>query len=257
MTEIHKTAIIDSRAEVAPDARIGPYVVIEGPSRIGAGVELGAHVVVGQFTDIHENCRIFPNAVVGMVPQDLKFAGEETTLEIGAGTTIREFVTVNRGTRASGATKIGRNCLLMAYAHVAHDCYVGDGVVMANAATLAGHIEIGDFATVGGLSAIHQFARIGRYAFIGGMSRISQDIIPYALVAGEPAKVVGVNLVGLTRRGFGDDVKQALRRAYHILYREDLNTAQALVKLAEELGGVAEVREIIDFVGRSERGILK
>ena len=257
MTEIHKTAIIDSRAEVAPDARIGPYVVIEGPSRIGAGVELGAHVVVGQFTDIHENCRIFPNAVVGMVPQDLKFAGEETTLEIGAGTTIREFVTVNRGTRASGATKIGRNCLLMAYAHVAHDCYVDNGVVMANAATLAGHIEIGDFATVGGLSAIHQFARIGRYAFIGGMSRISQDIIPYALVAGEPAKVVGVNLVGLTRRGFGDDVKQALRRAYHILYREDLNTAQALVKLAEELGGVAEVREIIDFVGRSERGILK
>jgi len=257
MTEIHKTAIIDSRAEVAPGARLGPYVVVEGPSRIGAGVELGAHVVVGPFTDIHENCRIFPHAVVGMIPQDLKFGGEETTLEIGAGTTIREFVTVNRGTRASGATKIGRNCLLMAYAHVAHDCYVGDGVVMANAATLAGHIEIGDFATVGGLSAIHQFARIGRYAFIGGMSRISQDIIPYALVAGEPAKVVGVNLVGLTRRGFGDDVKQALRRAYHILYREDLNTAQALVKLAEELGGVAEVREIIDFVGRSERGILK
>jgi len=257
MAEIHPTAVITGGAELGAGVTVGPYAVIDGPVTVGAGAEVGAFVFITGRTTLGDRCRVFPHAVIGTIPQDLKYAGEETSVVVGAGTTVREFVTVNRGTKAAGTTRVGAGCLLMAYAHVAHDCVLGDGVVLANAATLAGHVIIGDYATVGGLSAVHQFTRIGRYAFVGGMSRVSQDIIPFGLVASEPTRVVGINLVGLTRRGFAETTKDALRRAYHILYREKLNTSQAVDKIAHALGDVPEVLELIEFIKTSERGILK
>jgi UDP-N-acetylglucosamine acyltransferase len=255
--KIHPTAVVDAAAELAADVEVGPYAVISGPVRLGAGTTVGAHAVIEGRTVLGAGCRVFPHAVLGTIPQDLKFAGEDTTLEVGAGTTFREFVSCNRGTRATGTTRIGGGCLLMAYAHVAHDCVLGDGVVLANCATLAGHVDVGEYASVGGLAAVHQFTHIGRYAYIGGMGRISQDVIPYGLVGGEPTKVIGINVIGLKRRGFSSEVLEALRRAYHILFREELNTSQALAKIKTELPGIPEVEELTAFVNNSERGILK
>lgn len=257
MVDIHKTAIVDRRAELGEGVVVGPYAIIDGPAVIGAGTAVGPHAVLEGAVALGERCRVFSHAVLGTIPQDLKFEGEESDLTIGSGTTIREFVTINRGTKALGTTRVGNNCLLMAYSHVAHDCVLGDDVVLANCATVAGHVEIGDFAFVGGLTAVHQFSRIGKYAYIGGMSRVSQDVIPYALTASDPTRVVGINVIGLQRRGFPPEVRAALKRAYHIIYREDLNTAQAVEKLEAELGQVAEARDVIDFLKRTERGILK
>ncbi|MEE8640931.1 MAG: acyl-ACP--UDP-N-acetylglucosamine O-acyltransferase [bacterium] len=257
MVDIHKTAIVDSRAELGEGVLVGPYAIIDGPAVIGAGTAIGPHAVLEGPVALGEKCRVFSHAVLGTIPQDLKFEGEESDVTIGDGTTIREFVTINRGTKASGTTKVGNNCLLMAYAHVAHDCVLGDNVALANCAQVAGHVEIGEFAFVGGLSAVHQFSHIGKYAYIGGMSRVSQDVIPYGLTASDPTRVAGINVVGLQRCGFAVETRTALKRAYHIIYREDLNTAQAVERLEAELGQVAEVRDVIDFLKRTERGILK
>lgn len=257
MVDIHKTAIVDSCAELGEGVVVGPYAIIDGPVVIGAGTAIGPHAVLEGPVALGEKCRVFSHAVLGTIPQDLKFEGEESNVNIGDGTTIREFVTINRGTKASGTTKVGNNCLLMAYAHVAHDCVLGDNVALANCATVAGHVEIGEFAFVGGLSAVHQFSHIGKHAYIGGMSRVSQDVIPYGLTASDPTRVVGINVVGLQRCGFPAETRTALKRAYHIIYREDLNTAQAVERLEAELGQVAEVRDVIDFLKRTERGILK
>lgn len=258
MATVHNTAIVDRKAQLAEDVVVEPYAIITGPVVIESGTTVGPHAVIEGRANIGRNCRIFSHAVIGTIPQDLKFAGEDTYVEIGDGTTIREFVTVNRGTKASGKTVVGKKCLLMAYAHVAHDCHVGDGVVIANCGTLAGHITIGSFASVGGLSAVHQFTRIGTHAFIGGMSRIAQDIIPYALVASdERTRIVGINVLGLQRKGFSEEVIKDLRRAFHLLYRENLNTTQAIERIETEVGDRPEVREIVEFVKTSERGILK
>jgi UDP-N-acetylglucosamine acyltransferase len=257
MVEIHKTAVVDGRAKLAEDVTVAPYAIIDGPAVIGAGTVVGPYALIEGAVTIGEKCRVFSHAVIGTIPQDLKFEGEESFVEIGDGTTVREFVTINRGTKASGATRIGPGCLLMAYAHVAHDCTLGADVALANCATLAGHVEIGDHAFIGGLAAVHQFARVGKHAYVGGMSRVSQDIIPYMLTASEPTRVVGINVVGLQRRGFSAAARAALKRAYHIIYREDLNTAQAVEKLKGELGEAAEVRDVIDFLESSARGILK
>lgn len=255
--EIHHTAIVDERAELGEGVEVGPYAIIEGPAVIGAETVVGPHTRIVAPVTIGKGCDIFSHAVIGTIPQDLKFEGEEATVEIGDGCTVREFVTVNRGTKASGATRIGPGCLLMAYAHVAHDCALGANVVLANCATLAGHVEVGEYAFIGGLSAVHQFSRVGKHAYVGGMSRVSQDIIPYGLTASEPTRVAGINVIGLQRRGFSADVRTALKRAYHIIYREDLNAGQAVEKLKAELGDVAEVRDVIEFLESSERGILK
>lgn len=257
MVDIHRTAIVDSHAELGEGVVVGPYAIIGGPAVIGAGTAIGAHAVLEGLVALGEKCRVFSHAVLGTIPQDLKFEGEESDVTIGDGTTIREFVTINRGTKASGTTKVGNNCLLMAYAHVAHDCVLGDNVALANCAQVAGHVEIGEFAFVGGLSAVHQFSHIGKHAYIGGMSRVSQDVIPYGLTASDPTRVAGINVVGLQRCGFPVETRTALKRAYHIIYREDLNTAQAIERLEAELGQVAEVRDVIDFLKRTERGILK
>jgi UDP-N-acetylglucosamine acyltransferase len=257
VADVHNTAIIDGRAVLAEGVVVGPYAVVDGPAVIGAGTSIGPHAVLEGAVTLGEGCRVFSHAVLGTIPQDLKFEGEESDLTIGSGTTIREFVTVNRGTKAAGTTRVGANCLLMAYSHVAHDCVLADDVVLANCATVAGHVEIGEHAFVGGLSAVHQFSRIGKHAYVGGMSRVSQDIIPYGLTASDPTRVVGVNVIGLQRRGIPAETRNALKRAYHIIYREDLNTAQAVAKLEAELADVAEVRDVIDFLKKTERGILK
>ncbi|NIT36367.1 MAG: acyl-ACP--UDP-N-acetylglucosamine O-acyltransferase [candidate division Zixibacteria bacterium] len=257
MAEIHETAIISPRAELGEGVTVGPYAIVDGPAAIGDGTVVGPYALIEGAVTMGQRCRVFSHAVLGTIPQDLKFEGEESNLVIGDGTTVREFVTVNRGTKASGTTRVGAGCLLMAYAHVAHDCVLGDNVVLANCATLAGHVEIGDYAFIGGLAAVHQFTRVGKHAYIGGMSRVSQDIIPYSLIASEPTRVVGVNVVGLQRRGFPPQTRTALKQAYQIIYRENLNKTQAIARLEAELGNVSEVGDVIDFLKSSERGVLK
>ncbi len=257
MAEIHETAIISPQADLGEGVTVGPYAIIDGPAVIGDGTVVGPYVLIEGAVSMGQRCRVFSHAVLGTIPQDLKFEGEESNLVIGDDTTVREFVTVNRGTKASGTTRVGAGCLLMAYAHVAHDCVLADNVALANCATLAGHVEIGDYAFIGGLAAVHQFTRVGKHSYIGGMSRVSQDVIPYALTASDPTRVVGINIVGLQRRGFPPQARSALKRAYQIIYRENLNKTQAIAKLEAELGDFSEVRDVIDFLKSSERGILK
>lgn len=257
MAEIHETAIISPQADLGEGVTVGPYAIIDGPAVIGDGTVVGPYVLIEGAVSMGQRCRVFSHAVLGTIPQDLKFEGEESNLVIGDDTTVREFVTVNRGTKASGTTRVGAGCLLMAYAHVAHDCVLADNVALANCATLAGHVDVGDYAFIGGLAAVHQFTRVGKHSYIGGMSRVSQDVIPYALTASDPTRVVGINIVGLQRRGFPPQARSALKRAYQIIYRENLNKTQAIAKLEAELGDFSEVRDVIDFLKSSERGILK
>jgi UDP-N-acetylglucosamine acyltransferase len=256
-TTIHPTAIVDKGASIGADVTVGPYVVIEGDVEIGDGCEIKPHVVVGSGTRMGKRCRVFPGACVGLIPQDLKFGGEKTYLHIGDGTTIRECVTLNRGTKASGETRIGSGCLLMAYCHVAHDCVLGDNVVIANNLGMCGHVIVGSNVNIGGGVIIHQFCRIGDHSFIGFMSRISQDVAPFALVGPEPTRVVGVNKVGLERRGFSDERRQDIKRMYRMLFREDLTTQDALARIGESFGGNPDAELLVSFVKSSERGLLR
>ncbi len=258
MTEIHKTAIVHPRAEIADDVAIGPYAVIGENVKIGRGTKIGAHVVIEGWTEIGEDCTFFHMASVGTIPQDLKFSGEETWLKIGRGNTFREFVTLNRGTQAGGgATIIGDHNFLMAYAHVAHDCRIGNRVIMANAATLAGHIHIGDHAVIGGLVGVHQFVKIGAYVLVGGCSAVAQDIPPFMSAAGVHAKLYGLNLVGLKRHGFSPERIQNLKRAYRILFRSKLTLKEAIKKVQEELEMNLDIQELLKFLENSERGICR
>lgn len=255
---IHPTAIVDPKAEIDSSAEIGPYAVIGPEVAIGAGAAVGAHAVIDAYTTIGANCRIFQHAAIGAVPQDLKFGGEKSYVKIGQGTIIREFVTVHRGTElGGGVTEIGEGCLLMNYSHVAHDCKVGRRVVMANCATLAGHITIGDNATIGGLVAIHQFAKVGEYAFIGGMTGVPKDIPPYVIASGERASLHGLNLVGLKRHGFSDKTLAELKKAYRILFRIGLTQTEALRRVAAEVEQVPEVVKLVQFIESSERGVTR
>jgi UDP-N-acetylglucosamine acyltransferase len=255
---IHPTAIVDPAAEIDSSAEIGPYAVIGPFVEIGPGATVGAHAVIESYTAIGANCRIFQYAAIGAVPQDLKFGGEKSYVRIGQGTIIREFVTVHRGTESGGGvTEIGEGCLLMNYAHVAHDCKVGHRVVMANCATLAGHITIGDNATIGGLSAIHQFARVGEYAFIGGMTGVPKDIPPYVIASGERANLHGLNLVGLKRHGFSSKTLSELKKAYRILFRIGLTQTEALRRVAAEVEQIPEVVRLVQFIESSERGVTR
>lgn len=255
---IHETARIDPAATVAPGAEIGPFCVVGPGVRIGAGTTLIAHVVVGGPTTIGEGNRIFPFACVGMEPQDLKYGGESTTLEIGDRNTLREGVTVHRGTQGGGGlTRLGSDNLLMAGTHVAHDCHVGDRVIFANAATLAGHVTIEDGATIGAFSGVHQFCRVGRQAYIGGYSVLTQDAAPYVLTVGNRAKAFGINVVGLERKGVPAATIQALKQAYRLLFRAHLPQQEALQKVRTELGEFEEVRLLADFIAASERGVIR
>ena len=256
---IDPRAIVHPGAELHSDVDVGPFAVIGPRVRLGKGTSVGSHSVIEGNTVVGEGCRIFPFASVGSVPQDLKYRGEDTRLEIGDRTVVREFATVNLGTAGGGGvTRVGRDCLLMAYTHVAHDCQLGDRVIMANAATLAGHIVVQDWAFVGGLSAVHQFVRIGQHAFIGGCTAVSMDIPPYVSASGNRARLVGLNLVGLKRRGFGEESLKALRKAYRALFqsKEILTRALETVRQSPEYS-FEEVRNLVEFIARSERGVTR
>lgn len=256
--QIHSTAIVSERAQLAPDLSVGAYSVIGESVEIAAGCSVGSHVTIEGPTSIGEENKISQFASIGGPPQDLKYAGEETRLEIGRGNTIREFTTINRGTvGGGGVTRVGDNCLLMAYSHVAHDCLLGDGVVMANAATLAGHVTVEDYAIVGGLVAIHQHVRIGSSAILGGGAMVSLDVPPFCMAAGDRARLQGVNVVGLKRRGFSEDTIRALRNAYRVMFQSSLKLSDALVELRRDHTGSPEVATLIEFVESSERGICR
>ncbi|MBL7093442.1 acyl-ACP--UDP-N-acetylglucosamine O-acyltransferase [candidate division KSB1 bacterium] len=257
MTNIHSTAIVETKAELGEGVTVGPYTVIEDDVFIGENTEIASHAFIHSGTRLGKKCRVFKGAVVGTDPQDLKYAGEKTTLEIGDETTVREFCTLNRGSSHRFKTVIGSRCLLMAYVHVAHDCIIGDNVILANAINMGGHVTIESFAAIGGMSPIHQFVRIGSHAFIGGGLRVNKDVPPYILAAGEPIQYAGINRVGLTRKGFSSDVLNEIRKAYKIIYRSGLNVSQAVAKLKNEETLIPEVQLIVDFIESSERGIIK
>jgi UDP-N-acetylglucosamine acyltransferase len=251
-------AAIDPAAEIGPDAFIGPYCVIGPQVVIGRGCRLESHVVVAGPTEIGPENQISPMASIGGPPQDNKYRGEPTCLRIGARNRIREFVTLNRGTAGGGGvTVVGDDNLLMAYAHVAHDCRVGHRTIFANAATLAGHVEVGDDATIGAFSAVHQFCRVADHAFIGGYSVVTRDALPWVLTVGNRARARGLNSVGLQRRGYAPEVVEALKRCYTLLFRSKLLLEQALVQVERELGHVAEVRYFVEFVRGSRRGVCR
>ena len=258
MSSVHPTAIVDPKCELGRDVVIGPYSVLDAGVIVGDGCRIGAHVVVEGQTRLGRSNTVHPYACLGTAPQDLKYDGTPTRLEIGDGNTIREFATVNRGTvPGGGTTRVGSNNLLMAYSHVAHDCLIGDSVVMANAATLAGHVTISDFAIVGGLVAIHQHVRIGESAILGGGAMVSLDVPPFCTAAGDRAKLHGLNMVGLRRRGMSDATIDTIRAAYRILFQSRLRLVDAVARLRAEYPGCAEVMRMADFVSASRRGICR
>jgi UDP-N-acetylglucosamine acyltransferase len=256
---IDPRAVIQDGAELGEGVEVGPFAVIGPNVRLGKGTTVGSHAVVDGHTSVGEGCRIFPFASVGTIPQDLKYRGEPTTLEVGDRTVVREFTTVNIGTQGGGgATRVGAECLLMAYSHVAHDCTLGNRVILANAATLAGHVEVADGAGIGGLTAVHQFVRIGEHAYVGGCSAIVMDVPPYCTASGNRARLYGFNMVGLKRRGFTEEALKDLRRAYRTIFRSKETLAQALdaVRGSPEYER-PEVRKFVDFIARSERGVTR
>ena len=249
MNNLHTTAIVDKNAEIGENVTIGPYCTIGPNVRLEDGVELLSHIVVEGRTKIGSNSRVFPFASIGHQPQDLKYHGEESVLEIGSNNVIREYVTMSPGTEGGGmVTRIGNNCLFMIGAHIAHDCMIGDHVIMVNNATLGGHVEIGDWAIIGGLSAVHQFVRIGRHAMVGGCSGVENDIIPYGSVFGNRARLSGLNLVGLKRRKISRDVIHDLRRAYRLIFAPEGTQAERIADVAELFSSVEPVMEIIEFM---------
>jgi UDP-N-acetylglucosamine acyltransferase len=254
-TQVHETAIVHEDAQLGPGVKVGPWAIIGPGVVIGDGTEVGPRVLIDKDTVVGEDCTIFNGAVLGTDPQDLKYQGEKTTLEIGDRTVIREFATLNRGTSASGRTVVGSDCLLMAYTHVAHDCEIGNHVILANAVNMAGHVLIEDWVIVGGVTPIHQFVRIGAHAFIGGGSRVPQDVPPYCRVAGNPPKLYGLNTVGLERRGLSDEVRKALKTTYRLLFQSDLSLTKALDKAEEDVASLPEVKHLLQFIRASERGI--
>jgi len=257
LNQIHNTAIIDPSAELGDSIKIGPHTIIESETKIGDNANIGANCLIASYTELKKNVTLFHGAVLGTVPQDLKFGGEKTRLIIGEGTTIREYAMLNRGTIQHGETTIGQNCLLMAYSHVAHDCIIGNNVILVNAVNLAGHIEIGDYAIIGGVVPVHQFVKIGAHSMIGGGFRVQQDVCPYSLVAGYPLRVVGLNSIGLRRRGFTRETINLLESAFKYLFFSNLNTSQAVDKIVSELEPIDEIKIILNFIKGSARGIIK
>ncbi len=257
MVEIHPLAIVEQGAQLGENVKIGPYAIIEKEVVIGDGTVIGPHAIVANGATLGKNCRVFSSAVIATEPQDLKFSNEKTFVVIGDNTTIREFATVNRATAHSYYTRVGSNCLLMAYSHVAHDCQIGNYCTIANSVNMAGHVIIGDYVGIGGLTAIHQFVHIGDHSFIGGGLRVSQDVPPYILAAGEPLRFAGLNAVGLRRRGFNRQQLTLLKEAYHIIYRENLKLKEAIQKIEQTLEQSAEIKNVVEFLKNSERGIIR
>jgi UDP-N-acetylglucosamine acyltransferase len=253
---IHPTAIISRDAEIAEDVEIGAFAIVGEGCTIGAGCVIAPRATLERNVTLGKSVKVGIGTVLGGAPQDLKYAGEETTVEIDDDTVIREFATINRGTAHSFKTTVGKNCLLMSYVHIGHDCRIGDNVILSNVVQLAGHVAIEDKAILSGLSAVHQFARIGRHSFIGGMSRVSKDIPPFLKAVGNPVKLYGLNTIGLQRSGMPEATILELKRAYRLLFRSDLNITQAIERAQNDLEPLPEVQELIRFVEGSERGVV-
>lgn len=257
MSSIHPTAIVDKDAKLGKNVSIGPFSIIEGDVEIGEGTQIHSNVLVANGARLGKKCQIHHGSAISTIPQDLKFSGEETTLEIGDNTVVREFCSLNRGTLERRKTKIGTHCFLMAYTHTAHDCWLGDHVILANGVQLAGHVTVEDWVTIGGMTPVHQFCTVGKHAFVGGGFRVVQDVPPYILAGSEPLTFKGLNIIGLKRRGFEKNVIMILRKCYRFIYQSKLNLSQAIEKINDELELIPEVQAVIDFVKKSERGIVR
>jgi UDP-N-acetylglucosamine acyltransferase len=259
MPQIHRTAIVAPGARLAPSVVIGPYCIVGEQVELGTGVTLQAHVVVEGRTTIGADTRIFPFASVGQDPQDLKYCGEESSLIIGCRNTIREYVTMNPGTAGGGmVTRVGNDCLFMVGTHIAHDCRIADHVIMANNTTLGGHVTVGEYAFLGGVCAVHQFVRIGRHAMIGGMSGVERDVIPYGQAIGDRARLTGLNIIGMQRRGFSREDIHALRTAYQFLFQSEGTLSDRVGEAAERFSGIGPVEDVIQFIrADSSRGICQ
>jgi UDP-N-acetylglucosamine acyltransferase len=253
---IHPTAIVAADAELADSVEIGPFAIVGPGCVLEEGCVVGPRATLERNVKLGRNVRIGVGSVLGGDPQDLKFKGEVTFVEIGEGSVVREFATINRGTAQSYKTSVGRGSFIMSYVHMAHDCHVGDGVILVNGVQLAGHVTVEDKAIVSGLTAVHQFARIGKFAFVGGMSRVSKDVPPFIKAVGNPITLYGLNSVGLQRNNFPDDVVRELKRAYRLVFRSELNVSQALARAEAELQPFPEVRHFLHFVEQSQRGVV-
>ncbi|MBT8442011.1 MAG: acyl-ACP--UDP-N-acetylglucosamine O-acyltransferase [Gammaproteobacteria bacterium] len=255
---IHPTAVISSTARVGDEVRIGAYTVVGPKVEIGSGCDIGSHCVLKGPTTLGPNNRIYSFASIGDDPQDKKFAGEDTRLEIGSGNTIREYCTINRGTTQDvGVTSLGNDNWIMAYAHIAHDCRLGDHIIMANGSTLGGHVHVGDYAMLSAFAAIHQFCRVGAHSFVGAYGGIAKDVPPYVLVFGTPPKPRGINSEGLQRRGFTAEQVRNLKEAYRLLYRSDTLVAEVVAQLKERVAEQSELQILIEFIEKSERGLIR
>ena len=251
---INSSAVIHPDAQIGDGVEIGAFAIIGEGCTIGDGSSIAARASLERYVTLGQNVKIGTGSVLGGDPQDLKFKGEKTTVEIGDGTTIREFTTINRGTSQSYKTTVGKNCFLMSYVHLAHDCHIGDGVIISNGTQLAGHVTIDEKAIISGLVGFHQFATIGRYSFIGGCSRVAKDVPPYVKAVGNPIKLYGLNSVGLERNGFPEEVRRELKRAYRLFFKSELNLSQARERAAAELHPFPEIQEFLAFFDRSDRG---
>lgn len=256
MKSVHPTALVSDDARLGKGVEIGPFAIVGPGCDVGDECVLAPRATLERNVKLARKVRVGVGSVLGGDPQDLKFQGEETTVEIGEGSVIREYSTINRGTAESFKTTVGRNCFIMSYVHLAHDCQLGDGVILANGVQLAGHVRIEDRAIVSGLSAVHQFVRIGRHSFIGGCSRVSKDIPPFLKAVGNPVKLYGLNTVGLQRAGFDEATLRELKRAYRLFFNSDLNITQALERAGEDLEQRAEVKELMRFLEASGRGVV-
>jgi UDP-N-acetylglucosamine acyltransferase len=254
---IHPHTYIHPNAKLAPNVKVDPFSVIHQNVEVGNGTWIGSNVTIMEGARIGKNCRIFPGAVIAAIPQDLKFEGEDSLVEIGDNTTIREFVTINRGTKDRGKTKVGKNCMIMAYSHIAHDCLIGSNCIMSNNTQVAGHVVMGDWCILGGMCAVHQFVQIGQHSFVSGGSLISKDVPPYIKAGRQPLSYSGVNSIGLKRRGFAVEKINHILDIYRILYNKGMNTSQALEYLEEEFPATDERDEIVTFIRESSRGIIK
>jgi UDP-N-acetylglucosamine acyltransferase len=253
---IHPTAIVSSRATLGEHVEVGPFAIIGDGCVVGDDCQIAPRATLERDVHLGRGVKVGIGSVLGGEPQDLKYAGEHTTVEIGDGTVIREYTTINRGTMQSMKTSVGSKCLLMSYVHLAHDCHIGNGVILGNSVQLAGHVTIDDRATLSGLSGVHQFVRIGRHAFIGGCSRVAKDIPPFLKAVGNPVRLYGLNGIGLRRSGFSEPVLLELKRAYRLFFNSDLNLSQAMQRAETELEQFDEVKELMRFVDGSARGVV-
>jgi UDP-N-acetylglucosamine acyltransferase len=254
---IHPHTYIHPNARLATNVKIDPFTVVHQNVEIGEGTWIGSNVTIMEGAKIGKNCRIFPGAVIAAAPQDLKFEGEDSSVEIGDNTTVREFVTIHRATKDRWVTRVGRNCLIMAYSHIAHDCIIGNNCIMSNNTQVAGHVVMGDWAILGGMCAVHQFVQIGQHAFVSGGSLVGKDVPPYIKAGRQPLSYAGVNSVGLKRRGFTVDKINHILDIYRVIYNKGMNTSQALEFLEEEFPATDERDEIVTFIRESGRGIIK